>query len=122
MEEYKGLVTYWITFNEINILKIFADGNKSMTQEDRQRVFEETHHQFIAAAKVVKMAHEIDGHYQVGSMIAGQCTYPYTCNPTDIIEAQGNECKIISITLRCHDQRGLSFFFASRLWKEKVLI
>ena len=88
MNEYQGLVKYWITFNEINILKSFMDGNSTVTQEDKQRVFNETHNQFVAAAKVVKMAHNINKDYKVGCMIAGQCTYPLTCDPKDVAIAQ----------------------------------
>ena len=88
MEEYQGLVKYWITFNELNVLKMFMDGNPTVTQKDRQRVFEESHNQMVAAAKVVQMAHQISADYKVGCMIAGQCVYPLTCDPQDVSLAQ----------------------------------
>ncbi len=88
LQEYQGLVKYWITFNELNVLKMFMDGNPKMTQDDKQRIFEESHNQMVAAAKVVKMAHEINQTYKVGCMIAGQCVYPFTCDPQDVHLAQ----------------------------------
>ena len=42
----------------------------------------------MASAKAVQLAHEIDENYQVGCMILYATTYPYTCNPDDVIEAQ----------------------------------
>ena len=50
--------------------------------------FQGLHHQFVASAKAVQLAHEIDQNYQVGCMILYATTYPYTCNPDDVIEAQ----------------------------------
>lgn len=88
MEAYQGLVKYWITFNEINILKIMLANNKTVTQKDKQRVFEETHNQFIAAAKVVSLAHQINQDYRVGCMIAGVCNYPLTPDPKDVLGTQ----------------------------------
>ena len=52
--EYKGLVDKWLTFNEINILLHFD------VKEGKQFAFEELHNQMVAAAKAVKVAHEID--------------------------------------------------------------
>ena len=101
--EYKGLVKYWLTFNEINIMTlsfggVFAGGLRSSdapfdflakeTDENRQIRFQALHHQFIASAKAVKMAHEIDPQNKIGCMIAGMMSYPYTCAPQDILLAQ----------------------------------
>lgn len=105
--EYKGLVKYWLTFNEINTLTFsfcgvmagimpkddsnifdFLSGKVKETTEDATIRFNALHHQFVASAKAVKMAHEIDPENQVGCMVLGSCSYPYTCNPNDMLANQ----------------------------------
>ena len=85
---YKSLVKYWITFNEINMLLhmsymgagiCFADG------EDKERVkYTAAHHELLASAQAVKLAHEMMPGCMVGCMLAAGQFYPYTCNPADI--------------------------------------
>ena len=53
-----------------------------------QNRFQGLHHQFIASALAVKMAHEIDPNYQVGCMQIMATSYGLTCNPDDQIENQ----------------------------------
>ena len=91
-ERYKGKVKYWVTFNEIN-MSIKA-GPKTMGVVDQgqpnyeEMLFQALHHQFVAAAKVTKMAHEIDLENKIGCMVAYFATYPYTCKPEDSLAAQ----------------------------------
>ncbi len=85
---YKGLVKYWITFNEINMLLhmsfmgagiVFADG------EDKARTkYTAAHHELLASAEAVKLAHEIMPDAKVGCMLAAGQFYPYSCSPADI--------------------------------------
>ena len=85
--EYKGKVKYWMTFNEINImgmLPFFAGG---VTKADPQSKAEASLNQFLASAKVVKLAHEIDPENKVGLMVAYGVTYGFSCNPDDQILA-----------------------------------
>ena len=56
--------------------------------DDPQARFDALHNQFLASAKCVVMAHEIDPANKVGCMIAGNATYPRTCNPADVLKAQ----------------------------------
>lgn len=106
--EYKEEVRYWLTFNEINILTSPACGylcggilteeevgyfdikrtEKDESSEMRNKRFQALHHQFIASAKAVKLAHEIDPDNKVGCMVSSQCTYPHTCDPDDLLAAQ----------------------------------
>lgn len=106
MTEFKGLVKYWLTFNEINCLLMGGFGgvmgggmvpegrdDVAMTfgacdWDDPQARFDALHNQFLASAKCVVMAHEIDPANKVGCMIAGNATYPHTCNPADVLKAQ----------------------------------
>ena len=94
---YKGKVKYWLTFNEINGATcgfggflsqgILNEGTTDlMNQVDIPQLrFQALHHQFVASAKAVKMAHEIDKNYKVGCMIAFAPMYPLTCNPSDVL-------------------------------------
>ena len=84
-EEYQGLVRYWLTFNEINTTGAL-DFIPTATDSDYQRVYQELHHQFLASARVVKLAHEVDSQNKVGCMICGMVFYPLTCDPKDVIK------------------------------------
>ena len=110
--EYKDLVDKWLTFNEINILLHF-DG-----KDGAQTSFTELHHQMVAAAAAVKAAHEIDPNISVGCMIAGYCSYPYTCDPKDVL---ANYKSFQDKFGYCADTmvRGYYPNYAKRLWKEK---
>lgn len=104
MREYKGLVKYWLTFNEINILQMVPNGSlmgagilpegdslfslAKETEEHRNLRYQGLHHQFVASALTVKKAHEIDPNIMVGCMIAGNVSYPYTPNPADVLKTQ----------------------------------
>lgn len=88
---YKGLVNYWLPFNEINMILhapfmgaglCFAEGEN----EERTK-YQAAHHELIASALAVKMAHEIDSENQVGCMFAAGSVYPYSCHPEDVWEA-----------------------------------
>ncbi|MFV0551816.1 MAG: family 1 glycosylhydrolase [Anaerorhabdus sp.] len=56
-EEYKGLVKYWLTFNEINNTVMFLElfGDKA-TKEGYQRAYQQLHYQFIASAHAVEIS------------------------------------------------------------------
>lgn len=92
---YNGKVTYWMTFNEINMLLhlpfigaglVFEDG------EDKQQVkYQAAHHQLVASAKAVKAAHAINPDMRVGCMLAAGQTYPYSCNPDDVLDAMDKD-------------------------------
>ncbi len=88
LERYKGLVKYWLTFNEINdivYLPYITGGVIIDKAKDRnQQVWQAAHHLFLASSMAVKMAHEIDPENKVGCMVAAGQTYPYTCSPDDI--------------------------------------
>lgn len=88
---YKGLVKYWITFNEINMILhlpflgaglLFEEGDN---QEEKK--YRAAHNELVASAWAVKIAHDIDPEYKVGCMMAGGQYYPRTCRPEDVWEA-----------------------------------
>lgn len=91
LTRYKGLVHYWLTINEINILlhQPFVGGGLVFADQDRveEVTYQAAHHQLVASALATKLAHEIDSTNQVGCMLAGGSHYPYTCRPEDYLEA-----------------------------------
>ena len=46
------------------------------------------HHQFVASAKAVKLAHQKYPNFLMGNMICFMTMYPNSCNPDDILETQ----------------------------------
>lgn len=106
MTEFKGYVRYWLTFNEINfgvlpmgafkaqgmIDKNIANGDKVVNYSELRVPLQDQitalHHQFLASALTVELAHEIDPNNKVGCMIGYITQYPLTSHPKDILEAQ----------------------------------
>ncbi len=97
MTAYKGLVNYWLTFNEINILihSPFVGGGLIFKEGDnkKQLMYQAAHHQLVASSLVTKIAHDIDSENQVGCMLAGGMHYPYSCRPEDYKEAIDSDRK-----------------------------
>ncbi|API88778.1 6-phospho-beta-glucosidase [Marinilactibacillus sp. 15R] len=91
-ERYKGLVRYWMTFNEINhahTLPLLGAGIQITedTEHPLQAIYQASHNMFVASAKAVLIGHEIDEANQVGCMLSLSPIYPATCNPEDVFEA-----------------------------------
>ncbi|MFO6299188.1 glycoside hydrolase family 1 protein [Rahnella selenatireducens] len=109
--EYKGLVNKWLTFNEINILLHFD------VKEGKQVAYTELHNQMVASARATIVAHEIDPTIKVGCMVAGYCSYAYTCDPEDVIE---NYKIFQNLFGYCADTmvRGYYPSYAPRIWKD----
>lgn len=128
-ERYKDKVKYWLTFNEINAGTMSLGSALSLgtikgffgpiteIKDDAQARFQGLHHQFLASAKVVKIAHEKYPHFLMGNMICYITMYPFTCNPDDIVETQKKNqlqnwyCSDVQV-------RGEYPSYANRIWKE----
>ncbi|MBC1516314.1 6-phospho-beta-glucosidase [Listeria immobilis] len=91
LKRYRGLVKYWLTINEINVLlhQPFVGGGIVFEETDNKQEikYQAAHHQLVASALVTKAAHEVDTQNMVGCMLAGGSHYPYTCRPEDYQEA-----------------------------------
>jgi len=90
---YKGLVKFWLTFNEIGntaVVPICWDsaGIDFNSEHLLQRMYQAAHHQFVASSLATKMIHEIDSDAKVGAMIAYKTVYPYTCKVEDVKAAE----------------------------------
>lgn len=90
-QRYKGLVKYWITFNEINMIlhaPFMGAGIHFENNENKNLIkYQAAHYELVASALVTKLAHEIDSNNKIGCMLAGGDTYPLTCDPKDVWEA-----------------------------------
>ena len=87
-ERYKGKVEYWLTFNEINIAAFSPWMSAGVGRKTPQIVADISKNQLIASAKAVIILHEIDPNNKVGNMVAYGATYPYTCNPADVLASK----------------------------------
>lgn len=100
-DRYQHQVTYWLTFNEINtnirpggsvlstgIFPKDCDQLFGSSKDDANMRFQAFHHQFIASAKVVKLAHESYPSFKMGCMCSYVPFYPYTCHPKDMLFVQ----------------------------------
>ena len=88
---FKGLVKYWLTFNEINMIlhaPFMAAGLLIEPGENRkQAIFTAAHNELVASALATKIAHEIDPENMVGCMLAAGEHYAYTSKPGDVWKA-----------------------------------
>ncbi|MCD8196398.1 MAG: glycoside hydrolase family 1 protein [Lachnospiraceae bacterium] len=99
-ERYQDKVKYWLTFNEINsgtlpmgaILSLGCVqgycGPVNKVPDEKQIRYQGLHHQFVASAAAVKLAHERYPQFRMGCMTLFATKYPYTCNPNDILKCQ----------------------------------
>jgi len=86
VKRWKGIVRYWLTFNEIgnNIHKMeWMTAGIDPLNDTLQDVYQASHHQFVASALAVKVIHETDCDAKVGSVIEYKTIYPMSCDPKD---------------------------------------
>lgn len=117
--EFKGLVKYWLPFNEINNVLLFLDMfGKNPTDEMYRAAYQELHYKFVASAHTVAKAHEIDPNNRVGCMICGVPFYPATCDPKDIMltHCMWEKGLLYSSDVLC---KGEYPTFSERLWRER---
>jgi 6-phospho-beta-glucosidase len=128
-DRYKDKVKYWLTFNEINsgtmpagcVLSLGCvkdyEGTMFGIEDNKQIRYQAIHHQLIASALTVKLAHDKYPNFKVGCMNIYATTYPYTCNPKDILKAQ-KENEITNYMLSDVQVRGYYPSFCNRFFKE----
>lgn len=128
-ERYQHKVTYWLTFNEINagtmpMGNVMSLGTvKGYTgtildfPDNPQVRFQALHHQFVASAKAVKLAHEEYPQFKMGNMICFITMYPLTCSPADMLKAQ-QEMQIKNWFCSDVQVRGEYPYYAERYFEE----
>lgn len=81
-ENFGDRVKYWLTFNEVNVLRGYAMLGTRKT--DEQTFYQAAHHMFIASALATKMAHELMNECMIGTMYALSPVYALTSKPEDV--------------------------------------
>lgn len=101
-ERYKGKVKYWLTFNEINsVIHFPLMGAGILTPKEeltKQDVYQAAHHELVASALAVKLAHEIMPDAKVGCMVLGVVNYPMTPHPDDMIASMERDQDLMFFT------------------------
>lgn len=120
-EAFDGLVKYWLTFNEINILlhsPFSGAGLVFEPNENQEQVkYQAAHHELLASALATKIAHEVNPDNQVGCMLAGGNFYPRTCKPEDVWAAlEKDRENLFFIDVQA---RGAYPAYTKRLFREK---
>ena len=96
-ERYRSKVKYWLTFNEINSVlhQPLISGGILTPRENltRQDLYQAIHHELVASAMAVKLAHEMMPGAKVGCMILAMPTYPLTPKPEDVLAGMKAEQK-----------------------------
>ena len=108
-ERYQGLVKYWLTFNEINIVLVapfMGAGLVIEEGEDKDQIlYQAIHHELVASALATKIAHEVDPEIMVGCMLNAGSVYPNTPHPRDVwraYEAERSHLFFIDVQSRGH--------------------
>ena len=120
-EAFDGLVKYWLTFNEINILlhsPFSGAGLAFEAGENQDQVkYQAAHHELVASALATRIAHEVNPANQVGCMLAGGNFYPWSCKPEDVWAAlEKDRENLFFIDVQA---RGAYPSYAARLFREK---
>lgn len=123
-EAFDGLVKYWLTFNEINIMlhSPFSGAGLVFEKDDNkeQVKYQAAHHELVASSLATKIAHEVNPENQVGCMLAGGNFYPYSCKPEDVWAAlEKDRENLFFIDVQA---RGAYPSYARRLFKEKGIV
>ena len=118
---YRGKVRYYVTFNEINSILIapFQNGAIMTPKEELTpgELYQAIHHELVASAWAVKIAHETDPDIKVGSMSLSMPYYPLTPAPDDVIEMMKAEHTNMLFT----DVQARGYYpgYALRLFREQ---
>lgn len=98
-EEFQHDVTYWILFNQINMIEQFEQDGFShgdflslglLKGEEGylpQKRYQALHHQLVASAEATRLAHEMNGEFKIGVMNASDLCYASTCESENVFKA-----------------------------------
>lgn len=130
IENFKDYVEIWLPFNEINsgvfhpyngvgyVLNDERVAQKDPFEQDWSEIYQGLHHQFVANALIVKMAHEIDPAIKISCMIARFVPYPVNCRPENVLLALQTEQED-NLFFTDVMARGYYPGYAKRLFKKK---
>lgn len=129
LDRFHGKVTYWLTFNEINVASLpFGSalslgtvkgftGTMAEMPDDINVRFNALHNQLVASAKLVKYAHETYPDLMMGNMDCFILSYPETCDPADQW-ANLSGMRFINWYSSDVQVRGAYPAYAKRFWEE----
>lgn len=121
LREFDGLVKYWLTFNEINIVlhSPFSGAGIAFEESENQNqvIYQSAHHILLASALATQAAHMQNSENKIGCMLAGGSFYPYSCNPQDVWESVKKEQEnLFFIDVQV---RGYYPSYAAKMFREK---
>lgn len=128
-ERYKDKVHLWLTFNEINSGTVPMgtalstgtiqgyEGPINEVPDQPQERYQALHHQLVASARAVKLAHDKYPMFQVGNMCLFAASYPLSCKPEDVL---ANQAFMRKMNWYCSDVqvRGMYPSYAEQIWEE----
>lgn len=89
-----------------------------LCSDEPQIRFQGLHHQFLASAKAIRLAHEKYPQFKMGNMNLFATKYPYTCNPADVLECQ-KQMRIVNWFCSDVQARGYYPTYIERYFDEK---
>lgn len=126
---YSGLVTYWLMFNELNIMTrrtgnwhhagIFHEGTTCFADQvdDPVQRYQALHHLFVASARAVQIGRKIDDRYRFGTMFTASIYYPFTCDPEDVMYAH-QRTQLENHFVTDVQVKGMYPYYMKRVFKE----
>jgi len=84
-KRYKDRIKYWITINEINAINFvnwFGAASEDLSDKEKEQA---AYHLLLASAKIVEIGKKINSDFMIGGMVTDCYSYPYTCNPKDVM-------------------------------------
>lgn len=90
IDRYKDLVTYWLSFNEIDSVERHPFKTAGIIPEkcppgkEEEIVYQALHHQFVASSLATQYLREVSPNAKMGCMLTKLTTYPNTCKPEDV--------------------------------------
>lgn len=93
-------------------------GTINTVPDEPQVRFQALHHQFVASAKAIVLAHEKYPQFKMGNMNLFATKYPYTCNPADVLECQ-KQMRIMNWFCSDVQARGYYPSYMERYFEEK---
>ncbi|MCE4052206.1 glycoside hydrolase family 1 protein [Bacillus sp. Au-Bac7] len=82
---YKDLVKYWITINEINVLRGYS--RLGCRETNAQVRYQALHHLFVANALAIKLGKGINSEFKIGFTLALSGIYSKDCRPENVFGA-----------------------------------
>ena len=98
LKRYAKKVKHWIVINQINLIFGESFSSLGMVMDEYENFtaakYQAVHNEFVASAKIVKEARNIDPTLKIGMMLADQMTYALTSDPVNQKKAiQANRMK-----------------------------